>query len=67
MTTTENTTVCGNQVQYDNSGVGHNWRNISREDIPADIVEEIAAEISDGGKDACEDYVASNGCHYRWS
>ena len=31
------------------------------------IAEEIAAEIIDGGQEACEDYLASNGQHYRWS
>ncbi len=60
------TTVCGCQIQYDNSGVGHNWRNIAADAIPADIREEIAAEILDGGKDECDCYVASSGCHYRW-
>jgi len=60
------TTVCGNQVQHDNSGIGHNWRSIDAEAIPADIREEIAAEMLDGGQDDCELYVASNGCHYRW-
>jgi hypothetical protein len=66
MTTEIETTVCGNQVQYDNSGVGHNWRNISRDDIPANIVEEIEGEMIDGGKDECDDFLASNGCRYRW-
>ena len=60
------TTVCGNQVQIDNSGVGHNWRNIDASDIPANIREELEGEMIDGGKDECDDYVASNGCHYRW-
>ena len=44
------TTVCGNQIQHDNSGVGHNWRNIDASDIPANIREEIEAEIIGGGK-----------------
>ena len=57
-------TIAGCQVQIDRSGVGHNWRDA--EDIPDKIREEIAAEILDGGKDECEDYVASNGLHYRW-
>ena len=60
------TTVCGNQIQHDNSGVGHNWRNIDASDIPANIREEIEAEIIDGGKKECEKYVATNGLHYRW-
>lgn len=61
------TTVCGAQVQYDLSGVGHCWKNINRDDIPASIVEEIEGEIIDGGKDECDDFVASNGLHYRWA
>lgn len=64
--TTEQSTVCGHQLQIDRSGVGHNWRNIDREDVPANIVEEIEGEIVDGGKESCVDYIASNGCHYRW-
>lgn len=60
------TTVCGNNVQYDNSGVGHNFRNIDASDIPANILLEIEGEMIDGGMDTCEDFVASNGCHYRW-
>jgi len=59
-------TICGKQIQYDNSGVGHNFRNIDREDIGADIVMEIECEILDGGVDAIDDYIASNGQHYRW-
>lgn len=66
MTTQNETTVCGNQIQIDRSGVGHAWTNIAREDIPANNVEEIEGEINDGGQDECIDYVASNGLHYRW-
>ena len=64
--TKKETTICGHQVQVDTSGVGHNWRDISREDIPADIVEEIEGEILDGGLDSCDLFVGSNGVHYRW-
>jgi hypothetical protein len=66
MTTNEARLVCGTQIQHDNSGVGHNWRNIDANDLPADIREEIAAEIIDGKQESCEKYVASNGLHYRW-
>ena len=52
------TTIVGHQIQVDNSGVGHNWRNIDRENIPANIIED--------GKESCADFVASNGKHYRW-
>ncbi len=64
--TTNETTVCGKTIQHDNSGVGHNWQDIDASDIPADTREEIAAEIIDGKKDACEKYVATDGLHYRW-
>jgi hypothetical protein len=67
MTTTNETLIAGRQIQYDNSGVGHNYRNIDASNIPADVREEIAAEIIDGKQSQCEQYVASNGCHYRWS
>lgn len=60
------TTVCGLQIQHDGSGVGHNWRDIDREDIPANIVEEIEGEIIDGENDTCDDWIGSNGQHYRW-
>ena len=60
------TLVCGHQIQRDDSGVGHCWRNIDRESISADVVLEIEAEIIDGGKDSCDDFVGSNGQHYRW-
>jgi len=60
------TTICGNQVQHDNSGVGHNWRDIDASEIPASIREEIEGEMIDGGMGECEDFVASNGLHYRW-
>lgn len=65
--TTERTTVCGHTIQEDRSGVGHCWQSVSANDIPANIVEEIAAEIIDGGLESCEDYTATNGMHYRWS
>jgi len=61
------TTICGKVIQHDNSGVGHNWRTVDASDLYDDIREEIAAEIIDGGNETCDDYVASNGLHYRWS
>jgi len=60
------TTICGKAIQHDNSGVGHNWRTVDANDLPANIVEEIAAEIIDGKQETCPDYVATNGLHYRW-
>ena len=59
-------TVCGEQIQYDNSGVGHNWRDIDADCIPAAVLAELEEEILDGGNDTSEDFVASNGLHYRW-
>ena len=54
------------RIQHDASGVGHCWRDIDAADIPADIREEICAEIIDGRKSSCRCYVATNGLHYRW-
>lgn len=65
--TTNETMVCGIQIQHDNSGVGRNWKNIDAQDIPANIREEIEGEIIDGKTETCKDFVASNGLHYRWS
>lgn len=64
--TTNETKICGKTIKHDNSGVGHNWRAIDASEIPADIRAEIECEMIDGGKDECNDYVASNGLHYRW-
>ena len=58
--------VCGLQIQIDRSGQGHAWRNIAAADINADAREEIEGEIIDGKKTECDEFVASNGLHYRW-
>jgi hypothetical protein len=58
--------VCGKQVQVDRSGVGHCWVDVDADDLPAQIREEIECEIIDGSRETCEDYLASNGMHYRW-
>jgi len=52
-------------VQVDRSGVGHCWQRVWADDLPADVAEEIAAEIA-GGLETCDNYVATNGMHYRW-
>lgn len=65
MKTTE-TTICGKTIKHDNSGIGHNWRIIDANEIPADIREEIEGEMIDGKNSKCEDFVGSNGLHYRW-
>ena len=66
MTTSGSELVCGRRVQVDRSGVGHCWEAVAAADIPGDVRLEIECEIIDGGKDECDDYVASNGLHYRW-
>jgi hypothetical protein len=58
--------VCGVQVQVDRSGVGHCWVNVTANDIPYSIREEIEGEMIDGGKETRDDFIASNGLHYRW-
>ncbi len=60
------TTICGKTIKHDASGQGHSWKAIGREDIPSRIIEEIEGEIIDGQQDTCDDYIASNGQHYRW-
>ncbi len=67
MTTEHDTTILGATIQHDDSGVGHNWHLIDARDLPGNIREEIAAEITDGCGDDCDDYVATNGLHYRWA
>lgn len=64
--TTEQVKINGIKIQYDKSGVGHCWLPATEIDCPPDIQEEIAAEIIDGGVTDCDDYVASDGVHYRW-
>jgi hypothetical protein len=60
----ERYTINCRRIQHDPSGAGHTWRDVYS--LPADIREEIAAEIIDGKQETCGDYVASNGQHYRW-
>lgn len=61
------TLVCGKRIQWDASeGQGHNWRTKTADEIPADVLQEIEAEIINGERETCDDYVASNGQHYRW-
>lgn len=59
--------VCGRRVQIDLSGVGHCWVDKDAEDLPVTIREEIEGEIIEGGKEECQDFLGSNGMHYRWS
>lgn len=66
MSTENESLICGNQIQIDRSGQGHNWKDIDAQDIPATVREDIECEIIDGKKDECADFVASNGQHYRW-
>ncbi len=65
--TTDDTLVCGVQIQLDKSGgQGHCWVDVAADDIPANIRQEIEAEIIDGGAVTHEGYRASNGQLYRW-
>lgn len=60
------TKVCGRRVSRDASdGRGHCWRAVDRDDLPAQVVEEIEGEIV-GGRTTCADFVGGNGQHYRW-
>jgi hypothetical protein len=56
--------VDGITIEVDPSRCGHAWTPIAKRDIPANVFEEIAAEILEGG--TVEFYIASNGLHYRW-
>jgi hypothetical protein len=61
------TTVCGHQVQVDRSGDhGHAWTDISRENIPAQVLLELEGEMIDGKVVECDKFRASNGLCYRW-
>jgi hypothetical protein len=62
----EESQILGKTIQIDRSGQGHCWRTVSASDISADTVEEIAAEMLDGGSETCDDFVDSSGQHYRW-
>lgn len=65
--TESDTMVCGTRVQVDHSGGhGHCWRDATADDMPANVRAEIEGEMIDGKRDACADFVASNGLHYRW-
>lgn len=67
MSDTTTVTVSGYTIQIDRSnGQGHCWRDATADETPENIVHEIAAEILDGNRNECDDYVASNGQHYRW-
>jgi hypothetical protein len=63
---TNQVNVCGCNIQYDPSGVGHAWTAATEADCFPSIQEEIAGEIIDGGQESCESFRASNGVHYRW-
>ena len=59
--------VCGRTIQTDLSGgQGHCWRSLPSDHLYESIQEEIEGEIIDGGADSCEDFIASDGQHYRW-
>jgi len=52
-------------IQYDPSGIGHKWITLDRDEIPANILDELEALLIDADEDS-GDTVASNGVHYRW-
>ena len=52
-------------VQRDLSGQGHCWKNVSPEDISADVTEEIFCWITEDDPAAGDEYTGSNGLHYR--
>ena len=56
----------GAVIEMDRSGLGNCWEVCYEGDVPAQIVEEITCEIIDGKQAECDNYVASNGFHYRW-
>lgn len=59
--------IAGCEIQIDRSGgQGHCWSGINALDIPVRVREEIEGEIINGSKESCEDFVASDGQHYRW-
>ncbi len=59
--------ICGCDVWFDPSGgQWHRAVDATPENTPANIADEIAAEILDGGKTYCESFRASNGQYYRW-
>jgi hypothetical protein len=65
MATTDETLVCGCRVQVDRSGVGHCWIDVTADDLPGQVREEIEGEIIDGRREEGQ-MVGSNGLHYRW-
>jgi hypothetical protein len=60
-----NVIINGHRVQHDPSGVGHAWRTIPANDLPASIAEEIACWIIEDEPEDGAEIIASNGLHYR--
>ena len=63
--TADQLTAILDTIQHDASGQGHAWRTVGLA-IPPSILEEIAAEIIDGGRKSCDGYTATSGERYRW-
>ncbi len=59
--------IDGRTIQIDRSGVGHCWVDVDADSLPANVAEEIAAEIIDGHIIECYGHTACNGLRYRWS
>ncbi|MHC4464710.1 MAG: hypothetical protein ACYS30_25265 [Planctomycetota bacterium] len=62
-----NNIIAGREIQIDHSGgYGHAWATVDVDDIPPQIRMEIEGEIIDGRRETVDDFVATNGRHYRW-
>jgi hypothetical protein len=57
--------VCANRVQYDNSGVGHNWQACRPDDMPTSILAELAAWIIEDDPNPGDEYTTTGGQAYR--
>jgi len=57
--------ITNHKVQHDPSGVGHAWRAVVADDVPANIAEEIACWIIEEEPESGDEFTAMNGLHYR--
>jgi hypothetical protein len=71
-TTTKDTLLMGSQIQFDPSGIGAGWRDISALDLTESVKEELADEIYEGrikgtiDESEWTEYRATNGLMYRF-
>lgn len=66
MATTKQIKIDGHSLQHSPDGQWHKAVPADEDNCPAHVINEIACEIIDGRRPQCDDYVASNGLHYRW-